>query len=64
MLRQNVLHGSYFMTCTKSILPRFVYHIRLFKPKSIANVQIDIQIVDIPHGAIETPIVIGLQAFD
>jgi hypothetical protein len=62
MIRQNVLHGSYFMTCAKSILPRFMHHTRLFKPKSIANVQIDIHIVDI-HEAIETPIVIGLQAF-
>ena len=36
---------------------------RLFKPESIANVQIEIQIVD-THETLETPVVIGLQAFD
>lgn len=38
-------------------------HPRLFKPESIANVQIEIQIVD-THESLETRIVIGLQAFD
>jgi hypothetical protein len=35
---------------------------RLFKPESIANVQIEIQIVD-THETFETLVVIGLQAF-
>ena len=35
---------------------------RLFKPESIANVQIEIQIVD-THETFETRITIGLQAF-
>lgn len=38
-------------------------HPRLFKPESIANVQIEIQIVD-THESLETRIVIGLHAFD
>lgn len=38
-------------------------HPRLFKPESIANVQIEIQIVD-THETLETPVVIGSQAFD
>jgi hypothetical protein len=38
-------------------------HPRLFKPESIANVQIEIQIVD-THETHETLVVIGLQAFD
>jgi hypothetical protein len=37
-------------------------HPRLFKPESIANVQIEIQIVD-TNGTLETRIAIGLQAF-
>jgi hypothetical protein len=36
---------------------------RLFKPESIANVQIEIQIAD-THETLEIPIVIGLQVFD
>jgi hypothetical protein len=40
-----------------------MHHPRLFKPESIANVQIEIQIVD-THEALETPVVIGSQAFD
>jgi hypothetical protein len=47
------------MTCANSVLPTFIYQLRLFKPVSIANVQIEIQIVD-TH---ETLTVIGLQAF-
>jgi hypothetical protein len=39
-----------------------MHHPRLFKPESIANVQIEIQIVD-THGTLETRIVIDLQAF-
>jgi hypothetical protein len=39
-----------------------MHHPRLFKPESIANVQNEIQIVDI-HKYLETRIVIGLQAF-
>lgn len=50
------------MTCANSVLPMFMHHPRLFKPESIANVQIEIQIVD-THGTLETRIVIGLQAF-
>jgi hypothetical protein len=38
-------------------------HPRLFKPESIANVQIEIQIVD-TQETLETPAVIGSQAFD
>ncbi len=51
------------MTCANSVLPTFMHYPRLFKPESIANVQIEIQIVD-THEALETPVVIGLQAFD
>jgi hypothetical protein len=40
-----------------------MHHPRLFKPESIANVQIEIQIVD-THETLEPRIVIGLQAFD
>jgi len=40
-----------------------MHHPRLFKPESIANVQIEIQIVD-THETLETRTVIGLQAFD
>jgi hypothetical protein len=36
---------------------------RLFKPESIANVQIEIQIVD-THESLETRSAMGLQAFD
>jgi hypothetical protein len=39
-----------------------MYYPRLFKPESIANVQIEIQIVD-THETLETLVVIGLQAF-
>jgi hypothetical protein len=39
-----------------------MHHPRLFKPESIANVQNEIQIVDI-HETFETRIAIGLQAF-
>jgi hypothetical protein len=39
-----------------------MHHPRLFKPESIANVLIEIQIVD-THESLETRIVIGLQAF-
>jgi len=38
-------------------------HPRLFKPESIANVQIEIQIAD-THETLETPVVIGSQAFN
>jgi hypothetical protein len=38
-----------------------MHYPRLFKPESIANVQIEIQIVD-THETLETPFVIGLQA--
>jgi hypothetical protein len=37
-------------------------HPRLFKPESIANVEIEIQIVD-THETLETRTAIGLQAF-
>jgi len=40
-----------------------MHHPRLFKPESIANVQIEIQIVD-THESLETRVVIGLQALD
>jgi len=40
-----------------------MHYPRLFKPESITNVQIEIQIVD-THEALETRVVIGLQAFD
>jgi hypothetical protein len=50
------------MTCANNVLPTFMRHPRQFKPESIANVQIEIQIVD-THGTLETRIVIGLQAF-
>jgi hypothetical protein len=40
-----------------------MHHPRLFKPESIANVQIEIQIVD-TYETLETRVVIGLQAFD
>jgi hypothetical protein len=40
-----------------------MHYPRLFKPESIANVQIEIQIVD-THETLETRFVIGLQAFD
>jgi hypothetical protein len=39
-----------------------MHHPRLFKPESIANAQIEMQIVD-THESLETRIVIGLQAF-
>lgn len=39
-----------------------MHYPRLFKPESIANVQIEIQIVD-THETLETLVVIGLQAF-
>ena len=39
-----------------------MHHPRLFKPESIANVQIEIQIVD-THATLETRTAIGLQAF-
>jgi hypothetical protein len=40
-----------------------MHHPRLFKPESIANAQIEIQIVN-THETLQTPITIGLQAFD
>ena len=39
-----------------------MHHPRQFKPESIANVQLEIQIVD-THESLETPAVIGLLAF-
>jgi hypothetical protein len=41
----------------------FMRRPRLFKPGSIANVQIKIQIVD-AHEVLETPVAIGLRAFE
>jgi hypothetical protein len=38
-----------------------MHYPRLFKPESIANVQIEIQIVD-THETLETLVVIGLPA--
>ena len=61
MIRPNVFHGTYSMTCANSVLPTFMRHPRLFKPESIANVQIEIQIVD-THETLETPVVIGSMA--
>jgi len=40
-----------------------MHHPRLFKPESIANVQLEIQIVD-THKTLETRIVKRLQAID
>ena len=40
----------------------FMRHPRLFKPGSIENVQIKIQIVD-THEVLEAPVAIGLRAF-
>lgn len=34
------------MTCANSILPALMRHSRLYKPESIAKVEIEIQIVD------------------
>ena len=63
MIRPNVFHGTYSMICAKSVLPTCMRYPRLFKPESIANVQIEIQIVD-THETVGTRILIGLQAFD
>jgi hypothetical protein len=40
----------------------FMRHPRLFKPGSIANMQIEIQIVG-THQSLEITVAIGLQAF-
>src|SRR3990167_4454740 len=61
MMRPNVFHGTYSMTCANSVLPTFMRHPRFFKPESIANVQTEIQIVD-THESLETPVVIGFEA--
>ena len=50
------------MTCANSVLPMFMRPPRLFKPGSIANVQIEIQIVD-THESLDAPVAIGLRAF-
>ena len=61
-MRPNAFHGTYSMICANSVLPTFMRYPRLFKPESIANVQIEIQIVD-THESLETPAVFGLLAF-
>ena len=62
MIRPNVFHGTYSMTCANSVLPTFMRYPRSSKPKSIANVQFKIQIVD-THESLATPVVIGLAPF-
>jgi hypothetical protein len=57
--RETNRHNS---RCAHSVLPTFMRHPRLFKPESIANVKIEIQIVD-THETLDTPVFIGLQAF-
>ena len=46
MIRPKVFQGTKSMTCANSVLPTFMRHSRPYKPESIANVQIEIQIVD------------------
>ncbi len=49
------------MTCANSVLPTFMLHPGFTKPGSIANVQIEIQIVD-THESLKTRIDIGFAA--
>ena len=49
------------MTCANSVLPTFMHYPRLFKPESIANVQIEIQIVD-THETLYINVGIGFAA--
>ena len=46
-----------------SFMPMFMRPPRLFKPGNIANVQIEIQIVD-THEVLEAPVAIGLRAVE
>ena len=62
MMRPKVFHGTYSMTCANSVLPTFIRHPRSSKPKSIANIQSKIQIVD-THESLKTRFIIGLAAF-
>ena len=62
MMRPNVFYCTYFMICAKIVLPTFMHRLRLYKPESIANVQIEIHIVDALE-TLEARIAIILQAF-
>src|SRR5260221_10938106 len=55
MMRPNVFHGTYSMTCANSVLPTFMRYPGSAKPESIANVESEIQIVD-THELLETRI--------
>src|SRR3989338_7068935 len=61
MMRPNVFHGTYSMTCANSVLPTFILHSRFAKPGMIANAQSEIQIVD-THESLETLINIDVAA--
>ena len=61
MMRPNVFHGTNSITCANSVLPTFMRHSGLINPRSIANDQTRIQIVDTPE-TLETRISIGFAA--
>jgi len=58
LIRSDFRSFTYSMTCANSVLLMFMRHPRLFKPGSIANVQI----VD-TYESLEIPVAIGLRAF-
>ena len=60
-IRPKVFHGTNSITCENSVLPTFMRHPGSFKPASIANRQIEIQIVD-THETLETCVSIGFAA--
>jgi hypothetical protein len=53
MMRPKVFHGTNSITCANSVLPTFMLVPGSFKPASIANWRLKIQIVD-THETLET----------
>jgi hypothetical protein len=46
MMRPNVFHGTYSITCANSVLPTFMSHPDFFETGMIANLRLGIQIMD------------------
>ena len=67
MMRPNVFHGTYSITCANSVLPMFMLHPKFSKLGMIANVQPKIQIVDthlLPGNIINIDVAVGAAQFN
>jgi hypothetical protein len=62
-MRPNDFHGTNSMTCANSVLPTFMRRSGFCKPRSIANRQSKIQIVDTLESC-KTRVIIGFLAPD